>query len=121
VLNPLHPVNRITGLHPGREWTMPLIDPLADAAKAAFEATLSQLLGRNVPLPLPDAAAPRSLHAAVLGEPQLLKLESGEHSCWVIEFRGDEFMARTWVRRHDGLVMRQDARGAGETWVLERD
>jgi hypothetical protein len=121
VLNPLHPVPRITGLRPGREWTMPLIDPLADAAKAGFEAALAQLVGRAVVLPLADASAPRTLHATVLSEPQEREWDGVKSSCWVIEFRGDDFTARTWVRRHDGLVMRQEARGAGEAWVLERE
>src|SRR5262249_31316039 len=31
ILNPLHPVPKVRGLHPGRRWRMPLLDPMEDA------------------------------------------------------------------------------------------
>ena len=35
--------------------------------------------------------------------------------CWVIEYRGDELAARTWVACRDGKVLRQEAFEKGET------
>lgn len=121
ILNPMHPVNRIGGLRPGQHWRMPLVDPLADAARAGLNATLARILGYAVTLPLPDASAPRVLDAEVLREPQTLDWDSVRHTCLIIEFRGDEFTARTWVRRSDGLVLKQEARGPGDEWVMQRE
>ena len=35
-------------------------------------------------------------------------------SCWVIEYRRDEPVARTWVRASDGKVLKQEAFQKGE-------
>src|SRR5262245_23106155 len=58
VVNPLHPVNRIDGLRPGRTWQVPLFDPLALISSAKIEGK-------------PD----EPLVATVLG---LLKSQQGE-------------------------------------------
>jgi hypothetical protein len=46
-----------------------------------------------------------------------------EVDCWQIEYRepGHKPAARTWVRRSDGLVLRQEAGHAGVELVLERN
>jgi hypothetical protein len=115
MLNPMHPVVRITGLRPGQNWRQPLIDPRTDILRAA----LSQWLpGKAAPLPDP----PRELAARVLPEADLLEWPGESHWCFVIEYRdGEDYIARTWVRKTDGAVLRQEAGAHGETLVLQRE
>ncbi len=111
VLNPLHPVNRITGLQMGQQWRMPLVDPLADAVYAQ--------LAEKLPAFKPG---PKFLNATVLDKPQSLVYEGKPVDCLVIEYRGDdELAAKTWVRRSDGLVLRQEASGFGDRVILQRE
>jgi len=110
VLNPLHPVNRLVGLHPGQRWRMPLIDPLADALAAKVADAFSTA-----------ALAPRFLNAEVLPAGQMLRWNGQEVPCLVIEYRGDEMTARTWVRQSDGLVLQQEASQQEERLTLLRD
>jgi hypothetical protein len=113
VLNPMHPVPKITGLRPGQTWRQPLTDPRTDILRAA----LAQLPVK-VPL-LPEA--PAALTALVLPEPRTLDW-NGSQLCFVIEYRGDEdYVARTWVRISDSAVLRQEAGAHGETVVLQRE
>lgn len=115
VLNPMHPVPRITGLHPGQTWRQPLTDPRTDILRAAF----AQWLPGKAPL-MPEA--PASLAARVLPEPQLLEWPGESHMCFVIEYRdGEDYVARTWVRMSDAAVVRQEAGAHGETLVLQRE
>jgi hypothetical protein len=120
VLNPMHPIPRITGLRPGRHWRQPLTDPRSEIVKAA----LSRWFGNGPAAPAPDAA-PAVLLAQVLPEPQTLEWDMLTHSCLIIEYRGDlqgdEFTARTWVRRSDGSVLRQEVEAHGEKLVLQRE
>src|SRR5262249_60804830 len=44
VLNPMHPVNRVTGLKPGQRWRIPLIDPFSDA----LQATVAEMAGAKL-------------------------------------------------------------------------
>jgi hypothetical protein len=73
---------------------------------------------------LPDAA-PIALDARVLPDPQVMEWDGADHLCHVIEYRGDvrgdEFVARTWVRQTDGAVLRQQADAHGDTLVLQRE
>ena len=111
VLNPLHPVNRLSNVRPGQRWRMPLMDPLADAVR------------RSVPgVPGMAESRMRILEAEVLVEPRSLEWNEGEASCLVIEYRSDgELAARTWVQASDGLVLRQEAMQGGEMLVLYRE
>ena len=114
VLNPMHPVVRITGLRPGQEWRQPLFDPGSDILRAA----LAQLRGQAPPRPQP----PQVLQARVLADSQMVEWNNEPHECLVIEYRGGEdYVAHTWVRRSDGAVMKQDADFHGETLVLQRE
>jgi hypothetical protein len=113
VLNPMHPVPKITGLQPGKTWRQPLTDPRTDILRAAFAQ-----LPVKVPL-LPET--PAVLTALVLPDQRLLDW-NGPQSCFVIEYRGDEdYIARTWVRISDAAVLRQEAGAHGETVVLQRE
>jgi hypothetical protein len=117
VLMPMHPVNKIKidKLHPGQTWTMPLVNPLADALRGGD-------------------SGPRTIRARVLPELEelpnpLSKMTPGHTKpilCLVIEYDADDDSARktkprTWVRAADGLVVRQEADVGGERMVMQRD
>jgi hypothetical protein len=114
VLNPLHPVSRILGLRHGQTWQQPLVDPLADSLTALLkkDPALEFLLQRH--------QRASALLAEVLPETRILNWENSDVPCLVIEYRGDEVVAHTWVRETDGKVLRQEATVWGEQLVLER-
>jgi hypothetical protein len=118
ILNPMHPVPRITGLRPGQSWRQPLVDPRADMMRAAIEqsgfASWFHL-----------KTTPGVLTAVVLSEVKTLEWEGLQQPCLVIEYRDEDYTAptwaRTWVRRSDGLVIRQEAGAQGDKLVLQRE
>jgi len=116
MLNPLHPVQRVRGLRPGQRWSMPLVDPLADALRVALERFVQDTLGG----PRLRFPGPRTLVAEVTG-PRGLEWNGREHDCYVIEYGGDDYRAATWVRVRDGLVLRQEAGSNGDEFVLQRN
>ena len=61
------------------------------------------------------------LYAEVASEPLGLLYKGDLVPCWVIEYRADQPVARTWVRVSDGKVLRQEAFGMGENLALQRD
>lgn len=123
VLNPLHPVHRLRGLRPGREWNVPLFDPMAMLSGVRIEGK-----GRNdaiftmIGQLLRDQGGPkvRSLHAEVLSETRSLSWGRTEIDCLVIEYRSGEMTARTWARARDGLVLQQEASFQGDRMTLKR-
>lgn len=102
VLNPMHLLNRLSGLRAGQRWIIPLLDPTAIG-----------LPGQGVSIPLLQA----EVDAADL------TWHDKEVACWRIEYRepGKKVTARTWVRRKDGLVLQQDASHQGLDFVLVRN
>jgi hypothetical protein len=114
VLNPLQPFNRIPGLRPGQRWRMPLVHPLDDV-KAA--------LATKFPFVKTAATAPPFLDAEVLPGPEFIDrgARNAGGMCLVIVYSSDEVQARTWVRKSDGLVLRQEVTKDGETLILQRD
>ncbi len=114
VIDPLHPVNRIRGLRPGQHWQTPLIDPLADSINAMVQKDPALALLKK------DRSTP-ILHAEVLGGPRQIEYGGSYWGCLVIEYRGDDMVAHTWVRESDGLVLKQDATFWGDHLVLERN
>ncbi|HEY8505932.1 MAG TPA: hypothetical protein VIL46_15210, partial [Gemmataceae bacterium] len=74
-------------------------------------------------LTLPGLPERRVLRAQVAPEPRDLDWHGKPASCWVIEYFDEELVARTWVRREDSRVLRQEAfeRLSGEELVLERE
>jgi hypothetical protein len=106
VLMPLHPVNRIKGLHPGQSWRMPLVDPFRDA-----------FAGVNLP---GMTSGVRYLNARVLPESLVLPGEKAI-PCLVIEYEGEDVSARTWVAEDSNLVQRQEATLDDVRWVIQRD
>jgi hypothetical protein len=118
VLNPLMPVNRLQDVRPGRRWVIRQVDPLQDAVEALVRqvARQSDLAAGLVP-----AKGDRELIAEVRAEPERLDRKDGPVDCWVIEYRGDQVEARTWVSVADGRVLRQEATGFGERLRFERE
>lgn len=104
-LNPLHPVDRIHGLSPGKTWRIALVDPIHDA------------LARMGPIGDPDVTY---LQARVLPETQTLDWAGKARECYVIEYKADRISAHTWVVVGDGSVLRQAARFHDEELILER-
>lgn len=114
VLNPLHPVPRIHGLRLGQRWTQPLVAPHGDILRAA----LAQVPGGDKAAVLAEQG-PKTLDAVVLEG--TMPWARQERACFVIEFRGEEFVARVWVDQTDGQVLRQEAESHGEVVRLERE
>src|SRR5439155_25849236 len=88
VLNPLHPVNRVTGVKAGQHWRVPLVDPFGDALKA----TVAQMAGGKSPGATAEPVA-RFLDAEVLAQPQNLEWEEGVQTFLVIEYTAEDYTA----------------------------
>jgi hypothetical protein len=124
VLNPLHPVNRLRGLRPGRTWQIPLFDPLALLSAAKVEAkggkeresAVLAILG----ILKGNGSQFRRLNATVLDGTQSLFWDDHEETCQVIEYRDGDLNAHTWVRQRDGTVLQQEANLRGDQIVLKR-
>jgi hypothetical protein len=119
VLLPMHPVNRIRGLIPGRHWRMPIVDPLGDALGSSMGA------GRSGPRMLSAQVLPGLHWLDRLPTPGIAS-SAGEKPihCLIIEYDTgvkDAVRPRTWVRAADGLVVRQEADVNGQRLVMQRD
>jgi hypothetical protein len=117
---PLHPVNRIAGLRPGQQWHVSMVNPLSDLLRAAAE---NYLPGIDAIMP---AARPAEMTAEVLPQRVELSWAGRTVKCWIIEYRGDDETARTYVlsapeRLEDGLVLRQEARRGDDVVILQRE
>lgn len=119
VLNPMHPVPRIKGLRPGRQWRMPILNPLGDAIEPALKAVAASQKLDLSKINLPTG--PKFVDAEVLNETAMIKLNDKEYDCRIIEYRGEDRPARTYVRISDGAVMRQEAYALGEQITLRRE
>ncbi|MFL5329866.1 MAG: hypothetical protein ACJ8C4_13230 [Gemmataceae bacterium] len=113
VLNAMHPVHRILGVKPGMRWRAPMVDSITQVQHFVFE----QLL-RKIGLNLPSAA--RVLTAEVTG-PHEFRWRDRSVLCHIIEYRGDEYTARSWIRTTDGAVLRQTASANDVEFALERE
>jgi hypothetical protein len=120
VLNPMAMVNRIEGLRTGQRWSVPLFENMPQID--------------NMPLPLPgkDLLVPKVLaevHDDVLHWPvdekdkEGRKLVSEPVSCYRIEYTKPDgkVVQSTWVRRRDGLVLKQDVKVHGRELILIRE
>ncbi len=83
-LNPLQPVNRISGVRPGRRWVVHESDPLGEAVGALVREKLGEY-GFKLP-----EKKQEPLIGAVLSDPQNLDWYGQSVACWVIEYRRDE-------------------------------
>jgi hypothetical protein len=100
-LMPLHPVNRIRGLHPGQTWAMKYFDPL-------------QAINR-------PGEGPTMLWARVRPHAEDLRHANRNIPCLVIDYQGDGAQASTWVNERTGQVIRQESTHEGEAWALVRE
>ena len=114
-LNPLQPVNRIANVRPGRRWVVHESDPLKEAVALLVKGKAAEY-GLRLPEEKRDA-----LIGEVLADQQTLDWQGEAARCWVIEYRRNELVARTWVRASDGKVLRQEAFEKGETLTLVRN
>jgi hypothetical protein len=110
-LNPLQPVNRLTNLKPGHSWLVQMNSPLEDAVFKTMEKLGFKLAERKS----------GQLIAKLLKEPQELDWYGQMVPCWVIEYRQDQPVARTWVKVSDGRVLKQEAFRDGEHLSIVRD
>jgi hypothetical protein len=103
VLNPMHLLNKLRGVHEGQSWVIPLLDPVS-----------ANLPGQPAPeMPL--------VEGTVVAD--VLTWHAEEVPCFKIEYRpvgANRIVARTWVRQHDGLVLQQEAHHQGMQLVLQR-
>jgi hypothetical protein len=106
VLNPLQLVNALKGVRAGQHWRMPLFDPLGESVNAKLS------VGKQ---------GVRYVDATVRAAPKTIEWNGREEPCLVIDYRGEEFDAHTWIRERDGLVLRQEATLGGHHLVQERN
>jgi hypothetical protein len=114
VLNALHPLHRMPDLQPGQTWSMPVLDPFA-LVSLAGGAAWEHVSGSRSPI--------QHLRAEVLPESRDVHWRDRSTPCHVIEYRGDEahsLSIRTFARKKDGLVVRQEVRLWGDVWVFTR-
>lgn len=121
VLSPLHPLHRLTGLRPSQRWRQPLVSPHEEIVRAA----LARLPGAESTSRAIDRHSIRWLDAQVRPTVEMLEWSGGDAECLVIDYHGDwhgdDFRAQTWVRRSDGLVLRQAAESTGQRLALQRE
>jgi hypothetical protein len=114
-LNPLQPVNRLTHLQPGQSWPVEMSSPLDEAIAAVCRQKLGAY---GVKLP---ESKPQQVFARVPHETGTLMWQEKQQTCWWIEYRQDEPIARTWVRVSDGKVLKQEAFRGGENLSIVRE
>ena len=90
------------------------VNPLEEALAALIKGKLGEH-----GLGMPERKR-EPLIAEVLSNPETTRWKDEDVSCWVIEYRGGEARARTWVRVSDGKVLRQEAFLMGERLAIER-
>jgi hypothetical protein len=120
-MNPLMPVDRLAGVTPGKRWTVRHTDPVSDSLRLLMMRVLKEK-GVDSKL-LPTAVDSPQLLAEVLADPESLPRADGAASCWVIRYESADkaISARTYVRRDDGRVLRQEAGGLGVSLRFERE
>jgi hypothetical protein len=119
VLNPLMPVNRLRDVRPGQRWTIRAVDPLRDSLTVMLREVAKKSHVAAGSLPQRES---RELIAEVRSAAEELDRKGYPKVwCWVIEYRGEEVQARTWVSRDDGRVLRQEATGFGEQLRFDRE
>ncbi len=113
---PLHPVNKIHGVRPGRTWRVPEVDPMGSAVRGFF---------RKFHIDLPDKRE-RILEARVRDGAVVFPYDIGDgqtHVCRVIDYREaeGEGSAATWVEIGTDLVLCQEASGSAGSLRMVRD
>jgi hypothetical protein len=112
VLNPMHLVHRLPRLQEGQRWKVPLFDPIK---------MLGRVVEQKLPkLPFALPSGPAYLEAEVFADKTTWN--HAEVECLRVDYSepGKDRVARTWVRRADGLVLAQDARQNGDDFSIRR-
>lgn len=112
LLNPMHLVNKVAGLYPGRTWSIPLLDP-SEAINVAVLDALASSGNRR-----------KKLIAEVVAAELPWPKTAGEMvPCFRIDYAppGEKIVASTWVRQRDGLVLQQEAQLLAHTIKLRRE
>jgi hypothetical protein len=121
VLNPLHPIHRISSVRPGQRWRQPVVDTHEEIIRAA----LGKLPGAESAAATLGNQSPRWLNALVRSATEIVDSDHGPIECLIIdyhgEWHGEEFVAHTWLRQEDGLVLRQEAVSAGQSIAVIRE
>jgi hypothetical protein len=97
VVNPMHLMNRLRGLRAGQSWKIPQLDLLSSVKNKVIADIAKQ--GMAVPVLIAEVKT------------GTLRWDGRDVVCHKIEYYepGKEVTARTWVRKIDGLVLRQEA------------
>jgi hypothetical protein len=98
-LNPMHPLEKVPDLWEGQHWRMPRSDLLGNACKSSLAKMIALGQTRS-----PYLDADVTAHVLHRGD--------GAFPCLVIDYREpgeDEVVVRTWVRKSDHMVLRQEA------------
>jgi hypothetical protein len=121
ILNPMMPVDRLKGVVPGRRWTIRQTNPMEESLQALILAVLAKN-NMNSKL-LPQFNNDSELLAEVRSSPENLTREGKSVSCWVIHYESADKQrtAKTYVRRENGQVLRQEASGMGNRFVIDRN
>ena len=99
ILNPMHMLNKVSGLHNGQEWVIQLME-------------IKSFNSMDLPI----------LNAKVSAE--TLSWNGTNVPCYLIEYREPRKQtvhARTWARQRDGLVLQQQAEYMGFEVLFRRD
>jgi hypothetical protein len=113
MLNPMQPWNRLIDVQENQTWRIALFDPLADSVSDTV-ATMVPGVASQVQV--------RYLEAGVLAATEDRRWDNREVACLVIEYRDqdEKVSGKTYVRKSDGLVVRQEATRGADTMALER-
>ena len=99
------PTDKIPGLWVGRRWTTRIVDPQA------------VLLGGGI---LRSGPPTREVVHSVVGSERIIWNEI-TWDCFVVEDRHDDKIGKTWVRKTDNVVLRQQAALGRSIIVMELD
>ncbi len=99
-LGSLCPLDRMPDLRPGQSWETPVSDPAGlfmFSLPGSQDGVLAKLMDRQ------------PAKARVLIAPELLDWQGEQFSCWVVVTDQENLHLRIWVRREDGLILKQTA------------
>ncbi|HLQ43295.1 MAG TPA: hypothetical protein VK137_01090, partial [Planctomycetaceae bacterium] len=72
------------------------------------------------PISLKVPTGPKTLAAEVLTETTKIRWNNVDQECQIIECRGENETFRTYVRKSDGQVLRQESQAPGGRFVIQR-
>lgn len=109
VLNPMCLVSRLRGLRAGQSWKVTLFDPLQGMTNQFIAGIAKQ--GMTIPALIAEV----KVDSLLWNHQQIV--------CYKIEYHepDKEVVARTWVRKNNGLVLQQEAAQYGFELVLVRN